>query len=186
MDKPTRKTFSQDELRSHLLRLRQEGAPERDFAIRIDADGRWYHQGGIIGRKALVRTLAALLLRLDDGSHWLVNPAEYGRIEVEDVPFVASRVMASGTGLGQVIRMTTNLEEACALDADHPLTVRQGANPDEPRPYVRVRGWLEARVDRQGYYDLVESGVERNGVVGVWSSGEFFPLGPAAESGGAA
>jgi hypothetical protein len=50
----------------------------------------------------------------------------------------------------------------------------------EPRPYVRVRGGLEARVARAVYYHLVEiaepSSDDEN-VLGVWSGGVFFPIG---------
>ena len=50
------------------------------------------------------------------------------------------------------------------------------------KPYVHVRGRLEARILRPVYYHLVELGSEErvgNGTTfGVWSHGEFFPLGP--------
>lgn len=181
-----RKTFTQEELEAHLERLRAKGVPEQDFKMRIDREGRWFHQGGEVAREALVRTLAGLLLRLDDGSHWLVNPAEYGKIDVEDAPFIASRMTVSGTGAGQVVGFTTNLGEECAIDADHPLIIRGGNRPDEPRPYIRVRGNLEARIDRQGFYDLAGQSVESDGVAGIWSAGGFFPLDGHAGTGGAA
>jgi hypothetical protein len=48
-----------------------------------------------------------------------------------------------------------------------------------------VRGRLEALITRAAFYDLVEfaeRGENDQGepVMGVWSRGVFFPLGPAA------
>ena len=34
---------------------------ERDFEIRIDAEGRWYHKGGLIKRIGLVKLFASVL-----------------------------------------------------------------------------------------------------------------------------
>ena len=48
-----------------------------------------------------------------------------------------------------------------------------------------IRAGLEALIDRKSYYRLVEIGAveEVDGVemFGLWSSGEFFPMIPAAE-----
>lgn len=62
-------------------------APQR-FDIRIDAEGNWHHEGEPITRMAIVRLFSTVLMRHADGSYWLATPAERGRIEVEDVPFV--------------------------------------------------------------------------------------------------
>jgi hypothetical protein len=45
---------------------------------------------------------------------------------------------------------------------------------------VRIRGRLDALISRAVFYELAELAVERNGVMGVWSSGEFFALGAPA------
>ena len=58
----------------------------QEFDIRIAADGSWYHEGGLIGRPALVKLFSTVLRREADGSYWLVTPVERGRIEVEDAP----------------------------------------------------------------------------------------------------
>jgi hypothetical protein len=55
----------------------------------------------------------------------------------------------------------------------------------EPSPYVLVRTNLEALIHRNVFYQLVELAVPReiDGVtwLGVWSGGEFFPIGPLPE-----
>jgi hypothetical protein len=51
----------------------------------------------------------------------------------------------------------------------------------EPRPWVRIRDRLDARIVRAVFYDLVALGQERKGEngreLGVWSSGRFWPIG---------
>jgi hypothetical protein len=51
------------------------------------------------------------------------------------------------------------------------------------KPYLLVRGRLEALMTRALYYDLVELAVEHDAgdgpTLGLWSGGVFFPM-PAA------
>ena len=47
----------------------------------------------------------------EDGSYWLVTPAEQGLIEVEDVPFVAVELACEGSGPAQQLSLRTNLDE---------------------------------------------------------------------------
>jgi hypothetical protein len=45
------------------------------------------------------------------------------------------------------------------------------------KPYILVRGRLEALVIRAVYYDLVELAVEDDqGRFGIWSGGHFWPM----------
>ena len=53
----------------------------------------------------------------------------------------------------------------------------------EPSPYVLVRGQLEAKLARSVFYELAnmaEPAPDGSDMLGVWSQGVFFPLGPAA------
>jgi len=157
-------------------KLRQP-APQ-EFDIRIAADGSWYHEGGLIGRPALVRLFSSVLSRGDDGSYWLVTPVERGRIKVEDAPFVA--IAASFTGKAdarQNITLRTNVGDEVTLGHDHPLAMRPPRGGGEPRPYVMVREGLEALVARPVYYELAERSVAGpDGRFGLWSGGTFFAL----------
>ena len=155
--------------------------------MRIGHDGTWFYHGSPIGRKPLVKLFASVLRREDDGDYWLITPVERARIRVDDAPFTAVEVNASGKGKGQTLVFRTNLDEEVTLDAEHPLEVRFRSERREPRPYVRVRGRLEARVLRPVFYELVaiaqpaprdKSGIDP-GSIGVWSSGHFFSLGRA-------
>lgn len=150
-----------------------------DLAMRIDREGEWYYQGSRIPRPALVKLFATVLRRAEDGSYWLVTPVEQGRVEVEDAPFVAVEVEATGHGRDQRLRLRTNLDEWVDLDPAHPL--RLEGRPDGAEvPYILVRDRLEARVARPVFYHMVElAEVGEGGRAGVWSAGHFFPLGSA-------
>ena len=148
---------------------------EIDIVIR--KDGSWVHEGGVIGREALVRLFSSVLRRDPDGIY-LVTPHERLRITVEDAPFVAVRVDRAG----EALRFLTNVGDEVEAGPDNPIRVQSDA-AGEPRPYVHVRGGLEALIARPVFYELVELAEERAtpaGVeFGVASNGAWFPIGPA-------
>ena len=161
-----------------------------DFDMRIAADGTWFYRGTPINRKPLVKLFSTVLRREDSGEYWLVTPVERGRILVDDAPFTAVEVTAAGKGRDQALTFRTNLDEFVIAGLDHPIRVShrndESRQEDEPRPYVLVRPGLEALVVRSVYYHLVDlseirsiEGVEQ---LGVWSEGQFFPLGAVAEA----
>ena len=161
----------------------EPSATERAFGLRIGRDGSWWHEGRPIARIALVKLFATVLRRAADGSYWLVTPVERGRIEVEDAPFVAVEIAASGAGHEQRIRLRSNLDEWVTVGPEHPLRLRRTASDagdDALVPYVEIRGGLEARLARPVYYQLVDLGVEQHDGgrtrFGVWSAGRFFAL----------
>jgi uncharacterized protein len=148
--------------------------------IRIARDGIWFYRGSPIGRLPLVKLFASALRREADGSYWLVTPAERGRIEVEDVPFLAVELTVVGEGPDRQLIFRTNLDDIVTAGPDNPLRVETAAS-GEPAPYILVRDRIEARLVRPVFYDLVELGTEQQvaGSVrfGVWSNGAFFRLG---------
>jgi len=150
-----------------------------DFNMRIDRNGTWYYQGSPIGRLALVKLFSTVLRRDEAGDYWLTTPVENGRIEVEDAPFIAVEALIEGEGRHRIVKLRTNVDDVVPLDAAHPLRVDLGAT-EEPRPYIKVRANLEARIARAVYYHLVEIGEPDDNdasVFGIWSSGQFFHLG---------
>lgn len=159
-----------------------------DFDIRIARDGTWYYKGTPINRLPLVKLFASVLRREVDGSYWLVTPAERGMIVVEDAPFVAVDVDRLPVDVppdaeDASLIFRTNLDETVVAGPEHPIRVEVDADTGEPAPYIEVRDGLEALIGRATFYRLVEFAVERddpsNGarVLGVWSKGQFFPLG---------
>lgn len=161
-----------------------------DVAIRIRRDGTWLYEGSPIRRKALVCLFASCLTREADGSYWLVTPAERGRITVDDAPFVAVELFVAGEGERQVLSFRTNVDELIEAGPEHPIRVAHDLVTCLPTPYVRVREGrgrfpIEARIERAVYYELVALAVPEmvhgERVLGVWSGGRFFVLGPAGE-----
>jgi hypothetical protein len=151
-----------------------------DLEILIARDGIWHYRGSPIGRLSLVKLFASVLRREADGHYWLVTPAERGRVEVEDVPFLAVALTVEGEGVDRRLIFRTNLDEFVTAGPDNPLRVETAAS-GEPAPYIVVRAGLEARLARPVFYELVELGTEqqtgRRTQFGVWSRGAFFSLG---------
>lgn len=149
-----------------------------DSEMRIARDGTWFHQGSPIGRKELVRKFASILRREGDGGYVLVNPAEKLDIMVEDAPFVATVMKAEGAGRTSRLAFQINTGELVIAGPDHALRFEQ--HDEGPRPYLHVRGGLEALVARSVYYELANRAIEGDDVPpGVWSDGAFFALEPA-------
>jgi hypothetical protein len=137
-----------------------------------------YH-GSPITRKPLVRLFSTVLRRETD-EFWLVTPAERGRVAVDDAPFTAVEMTATGAGPTQCLTFRTNVDDSVTADAAHRLRVATAPDSGEPSPYVMVRDGLEALIVRSVYYDLVERGeshrLDGEDRYGVWSAGTFFPL----------
>ncbi|MQX38340.1 DUF1285 domain-containing protein [Roseospira navarrensis] len=156
-----------------------------DLGLSIDRDGVWHYQGSPVGRKEMVCLFASVLHRAEDGTYWMVTPAEVGRVTVEDVPFIAVEMFVHSCGPGQCLSFRTNCDEVVTVDADHPLRLDHDPGTGEPLPYVTVRDGLDARLTRAVYYDLVARGVEDTSTgerrFGVWSRETFFCLGTLDE-----
>ncbi|HCN46033.1 MAG TPA: DUF1285 domain-containing protein [Pseudomonas sp.] len=151
-----------------------------DIDMRIARDGTWFYQGTPIGRKPMVRLFSTIIRR--DGDDWfLVTPVEKVGIKVDDAPFVAVSVDVQGSGEAQVLRFTSNVEDQVEAGPEHPLRFVIDPLTQEPSPYVHMRANLEALIHRNVFYELVGLAVSREidgeAWLGVWSSGEFYPIG---------
>ena len=148
-----------------------------EIDIRIRADGLWFHEGSPIGRQPLVR-LFSTVLRKDDDGFVLVTPGEKLKIMVDDAPFVAVGVDSPAPG---VLRFVTNVGDMVEAGPDHPIRVAAGED-GAPRPYVHVRGGLEALIARTVFAELAASAAPRpgDGALAVASHGVWFSLDPAA------
>ena len=152
--------------------------------MRIAPDGLWYYMGTPINRPAMVRLFSTILRR--DGERFvLVTPVEKVGIRVDDAPFLAVAMAAEGKGQGQCLTFTTNVGDITAAGEAHPMRTLTDPATGAPRPYVHVRGGLEALIGRTLFYDLVALAVPGegaySGLLGVWSGGIFFSLGPLPE-----
>lgn len=150
-------------------------APQKvgDSAMRIAADGTWWHQGGRITRGAMVRAFSGLLKRDEAGQHWLVSPFEQLSIEVEDAAFIATDVKREGEAL--VFRLNT--DELVIAGPDHPL--RAAGDVETPALYLMVRRGCEARLNRSTWQQLAEIALTEGEDWTVASMGAAFSLLPA-------
>ncbi len=149
--------------------------------MHITRDGTWYYMGSPIGRKPMVKLFSTIMRREDDGYFYIVTPVEKVRVIVDDAPFVAVYVEIEGAGPDQRLTFRTNVDDQVTAGPDHPIRVEIDAETGEPSPYILVRDRLDALISRPVFYELVGLSVEREldqgPVYGVWSDGEFFPVG---------
>lgn len=148
-----------------------------DIGLAIAGDGQWLYQGSVIPRREIVKLFARVLRRDADGRTYLVTPAEKVDVAVADAPFIAVEMQVNGSGAEQVLLFRTNVDDAVRCGAGHPLRFAVGAPDGAFKPYVLIRGRLEALLSRPLVYDLVELASEGpDGSFGIWSAGAFFEL----------
>jgi hypothetical protein len=146
--------------------------PEQlDSLMRIDAAGRWFHDGGEITRPAMVRAFASLLVRDAEGRHWLMTPQCRQSIIVEDVAFLAVDMAVRGDALA----FRLNTDELVLAGPDNRL--RAAGDADCPAVYLGVRHGTEARLDRSTWLQLADHALARG--MAVTSQGARFSLVPA-------
>lgn len=146
-------------------------------AMRIARDGTWFHEGSPIGRPAMVRLFSTVLRREADGGHVLVTPVEKLTIDVEDAPFLAVELKSEGEGESRKLAFRLNTDQVVVAGPEHGFRVVE--DEDGPRPYLQVRGGLEARIARPVYYELANIAIsEGHEPLGVWSDGAFLALKP--------
>ena len=154
-----------------------------DIDMRIARDGTWYYHGSPIERRQLVKLFGSILKRDDQGDFWLETAVEKCRIQVEDVPFQAVEMSVNGGEQNQRLSFRTNVDDIVIAGPENQIRVVINSETGEPSPYLQVREGIEALITRAVFYDLVELAVEEqnNGrtILGVWSEGVCFTLGPA-------
>lgn len=156
-----------------------------DIDMEIRADGTWFYLGTPIGRAPLVRLFSTVLRKDEDGRTYLVTPVEKVGIRVADAPFLAVEMNAGGEGEEQVLTFRTNVGDVVEAGPEHPLRFVISGENSELKPYLLVRGRLEALVSRAVMYELVALGetieVDRVPMFAVRSGGMVFPVMPAAD-----
>lgn len=150
-----------------------------DIGMKIRRDGTWIYQGSPIGRIALVKLFASILRKDGDGKTYLVTPAEKVDVEVEDAPFLAVEMAVSGEGRNQTLTFRTNVDDVVTVDQDYPLRFERSEPDGGLKPYVLVRGRLEALCTRAVYAELVALAEPKDGEgddVGMWSGGVWWGM----------
>ena len=154
---------------------------EGDSNMRIAADGTWFHEGSPISRQGMVRAFSGLLIRDQNGAHFLVTPFEKLSIEVEDAPFIATDMVARDENGTPALAFRLNTDELVIAGPYHAIVARGDA--ETPALYLGVRRGLEARLNRSTYQQLAEHALAVSADEGgddwtVSSMGETFALKP--------
>lgn len=151
-----------------------------DLDMEIQPDGTWFYLGTPIGRMPLVQLFSTVLRKDADGKTYLVTPVEKVGIRVVDAPFVAVEMDVSGSGNDQVMTFRTNVGDVVEAGPEYPLRFVDEADTGGLKPYLLVRGRLEALVARPVMYELVEHGevleVQGESMFAVRSKGEIYPI----------
>ncbi len=139
--------------------------------IRLDKEGRWYHEGVEITHR-LTAELFSQSLKVDErGGYCIEVGVERARVVVEDTPFMVTGVDLVGEGAR--LRLNDKSEE----DLD-PRTLRVGA---ENVLYCEVKsGVFPARFLRPAYYQLMEALEESDDGYAVRLGSRLWPLESAA------
>jgi hypothetical protein len=144
------------ELQEALERFRESG-------IRLDREGRFWHEGAEITHEGLRRALLKWLDRLEDGRSILrLDANQYAYVDVDDAHLLA--MSAQWRGDRAFVTLNDSTEEELAYG-----TLRTTA---DDALYCSVRGGrLEARVTTPAYYVLTERVEETPGGFALRAAG---------------
>ena len=152
-----------------------------DFCGNIDmcikSDGSWFYMGTPISRTRMVKLFSSVLRKDDDGKTYLVTPVEKIGITVDDAPFVAVGLEIGEQGGTRVLIFETNVGDRIVAGQANPIRVETNEKTGEPRPYVLVRGNLEALISRSVFYQMVELASSEADQLYIESDGVRFFLG---------
>jgi len=127
--------------------------------FRIDRDGAWRHEGQEVTHPGVLRNLYANLRVDGEGHHLQVGPARIP-VEVEDAPFVVTRIESPEPGGEPSESMRIHLTDG-TVEALDPAAIWLG-----PRdaPYVQVKGGrFHARLSVAAWLQLARSLEEEPG-----------------------
>jgi hypothetical protein len=118
----------------------------RESTIRLDADGRFWHDGALFEHPALERAFHQWIARHpDDGRYILTNGYDWTYFQVDDAPYTVRSLSIASDGVA--MRLSDDTDEEL-----RPETLRTGAND---ALYAKVKGGaFEARFSRHAQTQL--------------------------------
>ena len=123
--------------------------------LRVKANGEWWHEGQLIKRQPLLDLFTKVLWK-EDGKFYLKTPVEQIEIEVEDEPLLVNEVDQVELEGQTYLQVTTTNQDIVIVDAEHPIFMREYQG--ELRPYVHIRFGINALIQRNAFFHLVEYG----------------------------
>ena len=127
----------------------------RRSGLRLDREGRWWHEGEQVTHRRLARALSCWLDQGDDGRYILRLDADrYAYVEVEDAPFQVLTLESRGAAGALWLTLSDGSEEELAY-----ATLREG---EGGALYCLVKGRFPARLSRQAQ-QLISPHVAQDG-----------------------
>lgn len=153
-----------------LERFRQSG-------LRLDENGRWWHEGQEVEHPRLKAAFHRWLDRLDDGRYILrLDQDRYVYVSVDDAPYIVRSLTiekVSSVAESIVLRLSDQSDEA--LDPATLCVRPSGA------VYCRVKGRFAGRLSTQAWQVLADLIEERAGAYGLEVGGSFFEIKEAGD-----
>ena len=131
----------------------------KKFPIKIKSNGEWLYQNTLIKKKTLIKLFSSVLVADEKGNFYLETPAEKGKIEVEDSPFVITSFVIKGLNKNQEIIFKTNIDEEIVLSKKNPLFYKK--NKENFIPYIVIRKSINAKILRSVYYQIINKFIEK-------------------------
>jgi hypothetical protein len=138
----------------------------RESTIRLDAEGRFFHEGMPVEHPGLAAAMHTWIARHpDDGRHILMNGYDWTYFTVDDVAFFVRSIRVEPDRV--MLRLSDGSEEPW-----HPEATRARGD----RLYTVVKRTFDARFDRHAQASLGQVLEEANGVVVAHVGGKLVPL----------
>ena len=132
----------------------------KKFPIKIKSNGEWLYQNTLIKKKTIIKLFSSVLVADEKGNFYLETPAEKGKIEVEDSPFVITTFAIKGLNKNQEIIFKTNIDEEIVLSKKNSLFYKK--YKQSFIPYVVIRKNINAKILRSVYYQLINKFINKN------------------------
>ena len=123
--------------------------------LKVLANGEWWHEGQLIKRQALLDLFTKVLWK-EQGKFYLKTPVEQIEIEVEDEPLLVNQVDQVEIDGQTYLQVTTTNQDICLVDKEHAIFMREYQG--ELRPYVHIRFGINALIQRNAFFHLIEYG----------------------------
>ncbi|MBW2731064.1 MAG: tRNA (adenosine(37)-N6)-threonylcarbamoyltransferase complex dimerization subunit type 1 TsaB [Deltaproteobacteria bacterium] len=123
----------------------------RRSGLRLDREGRWWHEGELVRHQRLAQALHRWIDQLEDGEFIVrLDEERYATIEVEDTPFLVRRLRVQGEGGARRIFVELSDQSIEELTYD---SLRTG---EHEALYCKVKGRFSARLTRPAHFILGE------------------------------
>ena len=147
----------------------------KKFPIKINSNGDWLYKNSLIKKKVLIKLFSSVLVSDNKGNFFLETPAEKGKIEVEDAPFVIISYRIKKRKNDQEVIFKTNLDEEVVLSKKNPIFFKK--KNKSFIPYIVIRNKINAKVLRPVYYQLINDFMKENKKdISIKSKGLRFKL----------